>query len=273
MGSPEFALPSLKALRQTFSEDIIAVFTRPDAPKGRGKKLVSTPIKSWALSQEIPVYTPHNKDELQSEIVNLDPDLIVVIAYGMIFPQVITDKYFCLNVHGSLLPKFRGASPIQASLLNGDTETGITLMKMNESMDKGAILSKETITIQDNDNLASLHDKLAELGSKVLPGYISDHLITGQFTLTPQDHVQASYCKKIQKTDLELDLKQTPIQILRKIRAFSPIPGAFVINNNRRVKILDAKIVDDELNILQVKPEGKSIMSYHDYCLAHPKIL
>jgi len=132
MGTPEYAVPSLKAIYDNFSQNLIAVFTRPDKTQGRNLKLKETPVKNFALTHNLPVYNPETKNELAEQIKALNPDVIVIIAYGMLIPKEITDNYFCLNLHGSLLPKYRGASPIQASLLNYDQKTGISLMKINE---------------------------------------------------------------------------------------------------------------------------------------------
>jgi methionyl-tRNA formyltransferase len=272
MASSSFAMPTLEELHQKFKPALQGIFTRADKPRGRGQHLHQNLFKKWALSYDIPCYTPLNKAELVAQVKALNPDLIIVIAYGLIFPKELTDQYFCLNVHASLLPKYRGPSPIQTALLNGDQQTGLTLMHMNEKMDEGAILSQATITINETDNLMSLHEKLSLQAAPLLSNYLKEQIATGQIKALKQDHAQASYCHKIHSSDLEIT-EQNPQLILHKIRAFAPRPGAYIYRHNKRIKILDAKIEKSELILITVQPEGKKPMSYQDYLLAHDKII
>ncbi|MFC1771073.1 methionyl-tRNA formyltransferase [Candidatus Margulisiibacteriota bacterium] len=273
MGSTGFALESCKALHNSLHSGISMVFTKPDAPKGRGQKLVPTPLKEWALENSIPVIEPRNKEEVQKEVFNINPDLIVIIAYGMILPKAITDNYFCINAHASLLPKFRGPSPVQSVLLAGEKITGITIMKVNEKMDQGPILLQEKIEIEDTDDYLSLSEKLSGLSAELLPKYINTKLRSDRIAPVSQDHSEATYCRKITKEDLFLDLSLDPEAIVNKVRAFSPFPGAYTMKDGKRVKILEAEVKDNILSIKKVKPEGKGLMDYNDYLLAHPSLI
>lgn len=267
MGSPEFGLQSLITLYSNPALDLIAVFSRADAPKGRNQLMSETPIKAWASQHHISTYTPMSKEEVAAKINELKPDLLIVIAYGMILPKSITDHYLCINVHASILPKYRGASPIHAALLNNDKKTGITLIKMNEYMDRGDILATYTLDIEETDNLQTLHDKLATLSSNACTNIIQNiHALT----FTPQDNEHASYCQKLHTSDFELKPTDSIEQKLGKIKAFSPRPGAFIIRNGKQIKILEALRQEDQLIPITIKPEGKRMMSYKDYCLAQP---
>jgi len=264
MGSPEFALPSLKALHNHPRIDLIGIFSRKDAPKGRKKVLTPTPIKAWA-KDHYPIFTPETKTDLVKQVEALNPDLAVVIAYGMILPKILTDSIFCVNVHGSILPSYRGASPIHAALLNGDSKTGITLIKMNEKMDEGDILSIYERPLSEKDNFQDVHDSLSQLSAKACIDLANTF---PNITATPQNHSQASVCHKLRSSDFELLQSDSSETKLRKIRAFSPYPGAYISINDKRVKILDAEFKEKELIPTVVKPEGKSAMSFHDYCLS-----
>jgi methionyl-tRNA formyltransferase len=269
MGSPEFGLHSLVKIQTHHSVELIAVFSKADAPKGRNQVICETPIKAWATKRHIPTYTPTSKKELCENIHELKPDVILVIAYGMILPKSITDTYLCINVHASLLPKYRGASPIHSSLLNNDKETGVTLIKMNEYMDKGDILFSKKIAIAPSDNLQTLNDKLSALSSKACDEIMN---IIKHLRFTPQNHDEASYCRKLHTNDFELQSTDSIEEKIGKIKAFSPRPGAFIIQDGKHIKILDAIIEDETLIPITVKPEGKPSMSYRDYCLSKPAL-
>ncbi|MCP4050117.1 MAG: methionyl-tRNA formyltransferase [bacterium] len=273
MGTPDIALQVLKQLYVYSPEKITAVFTKPDAKRGRSNKMVPSPVKKWAMENDIQVFAPNDKLELQEKVFNLNPDLIIVVAYGIIFPKSITDRYFCINIHGSILPGYRGASPVQAAIINRDMETGITLIKMNDRMDQGDILIQEKIAVDKEDNFESLHNRMCGVASKVMVDYLKNNVETGNIVLRKQDEALATYCKKIGKEDLLLDLKQDSNVLIGKIKAFSPLPGAYILNEGKRIKILDAGLVDGELEIMLVKPEGKPQMLYRDYLLAHKPII
>ena len=271
MGSPSFACSSLQGLCDLFSDSQITVFSRTDKPVKRSDKLVATPVKKLALSLNLTVKTPVNKTELEKEVMAIQPDLIVVVAYGMILPQSITDTFFCINGHGSILPAYRGASPIQASLLNQDTETGITLIRMNEKMDAGDILAISKCPIYDHDHLGDLTSKLSLLCAQSLVEFLKNHPTLSQADLTPQFEDGVSYCTKINSTDLALDGMIDPFDKLAKIKAFSPKPGAYMTFYSKRLKILKATVIDGQLLPKLVQPEGKKPMSFHDFCLGNPK--
>ena len=233
--------------------------------KKRATITFDAPVKTLAQKLEIPVSTPTNKEEFNQIINTYKPDIIIVIAYGMILSSEIVNNYYCVNAHASLLPQYRGASPIQAALLNNDTQSGVTLIHMNDKMDEGAILSKKACTIAETDNFLSLHDNLALLAASACVEWIKLYTNNKITTETKQDHSQATYCKKITKDELYINPKDDIYKNLAKIRAFSPIPCAFTTNNDKRIKILSAKIENNSLIPITVKPEGKKEMSYEDF--------
>ncbi len=262
MGSPDFAVPTLKALVDFFGiSKIVGVVSQPVKVRGRGRELSPTPVHQFAHSLGLTVFTPESKEEVASVVEMLQPDLVVVIAYGMILPKSVTDHYLCVNLHGSLLPSYRGASPMQAAILAGDTETGVTLIRMNERMDAGEILSLARIPLSVEETLGQLHDRLCELSAEVMINYLKGACPTPVF----QDETLATYCKKIQKDALQLDLSGDARSSVRKVKAFSPVPGAYVSKDGRRVKVLDARVENEKFVPILVKPEGKSEMTYEDY--------
>jgi methionyl-tRNA formyltransferase len=271
MGTPEYALPSLTLIHENYKKELIAVFTKPDAKQGRNLKVQITSIKEYALKNNLPVFTPKDKTELTEKIKELKPDLIVIIAYGILIPKEITEKYLCVNLHGSLLPKYRGASPIQTSLLNNDQKTGITLIKINEKLDAGPIIMKEEIAISLKDNFGSLSQKLSVLSAKIIIEYLKD--LKSKQTTTPhlQDEALASFCQKIKSSDLDLSLVKTKKEFLGKIMAFAPKPGAFIMDKGKRYKILAAQIINGKIEIIKIQPEGKQPMLYQDFLLGHKK--
>lgn len=273
MGTPDFAVPIAEALFVGFPTQFCAVTTRPDAPAGRGRTLHASPVKQWARQHGLEIHTPETAAEITAIVNQIKPDLIIVVAYGMILPKAITDQFLCINIHGSLLPKYRGASPIHAALLNLDKETGITLIKMTEKMDAGPILHQSKIKIENSDILLTLRHRLREVAAREMVDYIQKHIIPVQITETVQDESHASYCKKIDKNELLLDFKQSVKTNLGKIKAFAPDPGAYVLTHGKRVKIMAAHLENDTLIFDVVKPEGKKEMSYHDYLLGNPAIL
>ncbi len=270
MGSPEFSLPSFETLYNMFPKQINGVFTQPDTPQGRGKKVESTPVKKKAMTYALSVYEPRNKIELEQIVFQLNPTFIVVIAYGIILSKPVTDAFFCLNIHASLLPKYRGASPIQSAILAGEKETGVTLIRMNEKMDEGDMILKKILTLSEKDSFGDIHDQLATLSATGFKEFVTNPLLQTKIP-TPQPHHEATYCGKIQKEDYILRPKENPLHLFRKIKAFSPVPGAYVIQDGARVKILDAEWDGRNLHILEVQPEGKKRMFYREYCLGNPK--
>ena len=270
MGTPDFSCTSLLALLNNFSEFEFSVITMPDKVRTRGKKVSPAPVKLIAQKNNLDVYTPSTKKDVTDLIFKINPDLIIVVAYGMIIEKTVVDSYFCINVHASLLPKYRGASPIQAALLNGDLTTGVTLIQLNEFMDAGPILLKRECDINPTDNHGVLSEKLAELGAKLLVEFIAENYLLNQVVRVEQNHSEASYCKKILKNDLIIDDSMSVNEIHCKIKAFSPKPGAFILQDSKRIKLLESKIENNEIILIVVQPEGKSPMQYSDYLLGNP---
>jgi methionyl-tRNA formyltransferase len=228
MGTAELSCASLEKLAGTFS--VAAVVTQPDKPKGRDLQLQPSPVKTLALKLNLPVLQPLKARDEQfiSELRGLKPDLIVVVAYGQILPQSILDlpKFGCVNVHTSLLPKYRGASPIQSAILNGEAETGVTIMKMDAGLDTGGIISQARTAILPEDNSQTLHDRLAQLGAELLIETISGYT-AGKLPPQPQSAEGASSAAKIKKEDGRIDWSEPAEKILNRLRAFTPWPGAF----------------------------------------------
>ncbi|OTG86671.1 methionyl-tRNA formyltransferase [Acinetobacter sp. ANC 4558] len=247
-GTPEFAAEALKALIST-EHDIVAVYTQPDRKAGRGQKLTASAVKLLALEHNIPIYQPlHFKSSTeeglaaQQELAHLHADVMVVAAYGLILPQVILDtpKYGCLNIHGSLLPRWRGAAPIQRAIATGDQETGVTIMKMAAGLDTGDMMLKTICPILANDTSASLHDKLAQQGAEAIVTVLAteESLKTYLNQREVQDEELTMYAHKLSKAEAKIDWSQHAINIDRNIRAFNPWPVAFIPlaeNNNLRV--------------------------------------
>ncbi|MBA2652739.1 MAG: methionyl-tRNA formyltransferase [Tatlockia sp.] len=244
-GTPEFALPCLDAL--IASHQLIALYTQPDRPAGRGRKLQFSPVKNWALAHQLAVYQPENfkSEEAVAELASLKPDILVVIAYGLILPKkVLTIPALgCVNVHASLLPRWRGASPIQQAILHGDKETGLSIMRMDEGMDTGDVLAEARCPIYANDNAGSLHDRLAQLAAEPLLSTL-DALAKGQAKSKQQDNSQASYASKIKKEDAAIDWHKSAVEIDQQIRAFNPWPVAYTQIGDELLRIHRATIVN-----------------------------
>ncbi|HZO83979.1 MAG TPA: methionyl-tRNA formyltransferase [Verrucomicrobiae bacterium] len=230
MGSAELACPGLRALVSNSQFKVIAVVTQPDRPKGRDLKLSPSPVKSCALELGLPVLQPERaRDEVFiQELRQLAPDLIVVIAYGQILPRAILElpRYGCLNVHTSLLPKYRGAAPIQWAILNDEEETGVTIMKMDEGLDTGDIVAVAKTPIATDDNASTLHDRLGQMGGELLVRTIPDYA-AGKITAHKQPVEGASYARKIKKEDGRIDWNRPARRIWNTVRAFVPWPVAF----------------------------------------------
>ncbi len=244
MGTPDFAVPCLKALAES-GENIKAVFTQPDKPKGRGYKLIPTPVKAAATELGIDVYQPlslkkgEDAENVLSVIEGIKPDLIIVVAYGKILPKHILDipQYGCINVHASLLPKYRGAAPIQWSILNGEKETGVTTMMMAEGLDTGDMLISKKIPIGENETLSELHDRLSECGAGVLLDTLAA-LRAGNLKRIPQSDADSSYSPMITKDLSSLDFSQPALTIHNKIRAIT----GYAFINGKRIKIFRSEL-------------------------------
>ncbi|WP_373491863.1 methionyl-tRNA formyltransferase [Parasphingorhabdus sp.] len=243
MGTPDFAVPALQALHDA-GHEIVAVYSQPPRPAGRGKKLSPSPVQRLAETLGIAVRSPVSlKDETeQAAFAALDLDAAVVAAYGLILPQAILDapKMGCLNIHGSLLPRWRGAAPVQRAILAGDTETGITIMQMEAGLDTGPMLLKAATPIDDKA-AGELTDELAMAGAELMVQYLAS---PNDFRAEPQNDALATYAKKIDKQEARLDFNPSAEQVERQIRAFNPLPGAFFEFQGNRYRILEAKIID-----------------------------
>ncbi|QDO81919.1 methionyl-tRNA formyltransferase [Shewanella psychropiezotolerans] len=243
-GTPDFAARHLQALIDS-EHNVICVYSQPDRPAGRGKKLQASPVKTLALEHDIPVYQPKSlrNEAAQQELSGLNADLMVVVAYGLILPQVVLDtpKLGCINVHGSILPRWRGAAPIQRALWAGDKETGITIMQMDLGLDTGDMLLKTQLTIEDDDTSGSLYDKLAQQGPDALIQALAG-LTNGELKAEKQDETLANYAKKLSKEEAELDWDKSALQLWREIRAFNPWPISHFSHNDASIKIRQAKV-------------------------------
>ena len=246
-GTPDFAATHLQALIR--QHDIVAVYTQPDRPAGRGKKLMASPVKLFAAQNNLDIYQPQSlKDaEQQAILARLQADIMVVVAYGLILPQVILDtpKLGCINVHGSILPRWRGAAPIQRAVEAGDNETGITIMQMDAGLDTGAMLTITRCTIDANETSGSLYNKLAALGGPALLGTL-DKIEAGTAVATAQDNDQSTYAKKIDKIEALINWSESAAMIDRRIRAFNPFPAAYTEIGDQRVKIWGAQVASEQ---------------------------
>jgi len=298
MGTAELACGSLQELSAAEGVEVLAVVTQPDRPSGRKLKLQPSPVKAMALELGLPVLQPERaRDEaFVSTLRDLEPDLIVVAAYGQILPKAILDlpPHGCLNVHASLLPKYRGASPIQAAILNDDPESGVTIMRMDEGLDTGDIVSMEATPILPEDDAQTLHDRLARIGggllARTIPGYVA-----GECSPRPQPELGVSHVGKIAKSDGAIDWRKTARSIWSQVRAFTPWPGAFVYRGageaKRMLKVWKATPAEGigkpgevletgkegvlvacgegALRIEIVQPEGKRRMSAQEFLTGH----
>ncbi|CAH0532274.1 Methionyl-tRNA formyltransferase [Vibrio stylophorae] len=247
-GTPEFAADHLAALLSS-QHQVVAVYTNPDRPAGRGKKLTPSAVKVLAEQHQIPVYQPQSlKDEAaQQELAAIDADIMVVVAYGMLLPKVVLDtpRLGCINVHGSILPRWRGAAPIQRSLWAGDSETGVTIMQMDVGLDTGDMITIAKLPIEATDTSASLYHKLAELGPVALVETL-DQMAQGPITAIKQDDALANYAKKLSKEEAKIDWQQPADFIERCIRAFNPWPISYFACQEQDIKVWQAQVSDQQ---------------------------
>lgn len=225
-GTPDFAASHLATLLAS-QHQVVAVYTQPDRPAGRGKKLAASPVKQLATLHQLPVYQPHTlqDDVAQADLAALKPDLMIVVAYGLLLPQTALDipRLGCINVHASLLPRWRGAAPIQRAIEAGDPETGVCIMQMEAGLDTGPVLSRLTCPILPNDTGGTLHDRLAEMGSQVLLITL-EQIAVGKSVAERQDDIQATYARKLGKEEAHLDFTRPAKDLCLQIRAFNPFP-------------------------------------------------
>lgn len=286
-GTTEFGIPTLEMLKK--DHELVLIITQPDKPVGRKQIMTPPPIKLWAEKNKIPVVQPAKILDDLPRIKDLAPDLLLVAAYGQIIPKEVLDipKFGSINIHGSLLPKYRGASPIQAVILNGDNETGITLIRMDEKMDHGQIIAKSVLRLKGNETFTGLYKQLslaaADLVSNTLPDWFAGKIKTAE-----QIHAQATYTKLLNHSDGRIDWTTSVKEIDQKIRALNPEPGTWTTLDGKTIKILSAKIInepkielpgkiyvhsgelavkciDGSMLIGELQPEGKKPMSGKDF--------
>lgn len=289
-GTPDFAARHLAALLSS-GHEVVAVYTQPDKPAGRGQKLTASPVKELALAHNLPVYQPASlrNEAAQAELAALGADLMVVVAYGLILPKAVLDtpRLGCINVHGSLLPRWRGAAPIQRSIWAGDAQTGVTIMQMDVGLDTGAMIRKVTCPIASDETSASLYDKLAGLGPQALVDTL-DAMAAGDTAAEPQDDALANYAEKLSKEEARIDWSMDAVAIERCIRAFNPWPISWFDVAGQTVKVWQAEVVAQDhgqaagtllkadkqgievatgqgvLRLLTLQPPGKKAMSVSD---------
>ncbi|MFC5706404.1 methionyl-tRNA formyltransferase [Aeromonas eucrenophila] len=289
-GTPDFAARHLAALLSS-DHEVVAVYTQPDKPAGRGQKLTASPVKELALAHGLPVYQPASlrNEEAQAELAALGADLMVVVAYGLILPKTVLDtpRLGCINVHGSLLPRWRGAAPIQRSIWAGDSETGVTIMQMDVGLDTGAMIRKVTCPIALDETSTSLYDKLAELGPQALVETVNA-MAAGEAQAEQQDDALANYAQKLSKEEARIDWSMDAAAIERCIRAFNPWPISWFEVAEQTIKVWQAEVLVQEhgqtagtllkadkqgidvatgkgvLRLLTLQPPGKKAMSVSD---------
>ena len=295
-GTPEFAAAHLQALIDSKNE-VIAVYTKPDAIAGRGKKLQASPVKQLAVEHDLPVYQPKSlrKIPAQQELADLNADLMVVVAYGLMFPQVVLDtpRLGCINVHGSILPRWRGAAPFQRAIWAGDAESGVTIMQMDIGLDTGDILKIDKCEIASDETSESLYNKVAQAGPHTLVRAV-DELSAGALTPIKQDDEQANYAQKLSKEEALMDWQLSAAQLERCVRAFNPWPISYIViddnGTKRHVKIWQSHVGDKNvdaaagtivsankkgisiacgdqqlLTITKLQPPGKKPMAAHEF--------
>lgn len=274
-GTPEFAATALAALINT-EHEIVAVYTQPDRKAGRGQKLTASAVKQLALAHDLPVYQPlHFKSSTeeglaaQVELKALNADVMVVAAYGLILPQVVLDtpKYGCLNIHGSLLPRWRGAAPIQRAIATGDQETGVTIMKMAAGLDTGDMMFKTLCPIEATDTSASLHDKLAIQGAEAIVAVLESEQRLQHYLAERevQNEADTVYAHKLSKAEAQIDWSQSAVQIDRNIRAFNPWPVAFIrLDDENNLRVWNSVLTDQHVTaqvgeIIDINKHGVSV--------------
>jgi len=253
-GTPDFAARHLAALLSS-EHEVIAVYTQPDRPAGRGKKLTASPVKNIALENDIPVYQPENfkSDEAKQELADLNADIMVVVAYGLLLPQAVLDtpRLGCINVHGSILPRWRGAAPIQRSIWAGDAETGVTIMQMDIGLDTGDMLKIATLPIEATDTSASMYEKLAGLGPDALVDCLAD-IAAGTAVAEKQDDELANYAKKLSKEEARINWSDDAAHIERCVRAFNPWPMSHFEAAENSIKVWQSRVAEHNSD----KPAG-----------------
>lgn len=294
-GTPEFAVPALSALFES-AHQVVAVYTQPDRPAGRGRVLTASPVKVCALDQHVPVEQPVNFRDAHAveQLRGYGPDVMVVAAYGLILPQAVLDipRYGCINIHGSLLPRWRGAAPIQRAILAGDAQTGVTIMRMEAGLDTGSMLRKQAFPIQAQDTAATVHDRMAALGARLLLDVLDD-LPAALAHAQIQPEAGVTYAKKLSKEEAWLDWSQSALQLQRQVRAFNPWPIAETRLHGEQLRVWQADVMDTShssppgtvlststsgiqvacgigvLSLTQVQQAGRKAMAVADFIKSH----
>jgi methionyl-tRNA formyltransferase len=263
MGTPDFAVPSLEACAEL--GEVVLVVTQPDRPKGRGQQVAPPPVKRWALEHGLRVEQPEKlkTTRFHERVAPLQPDVAVVAAYGRILPPELlaVPKHGCVNVHGSLLPRYRGAAPIQWAVANGDPETGVCLMQMEAGLDTGPVIACRRLPIGPTDTGGSMHDKLAQLGAEVLRAELPAFL-AGERAPTPQDHAKATQAPMLKKSDGRIDFRLPARLVEARMRGFAPWPGAFTTLDGKLLKVFGASVADGHGSpgtVLRADPDGLEI--------------
>ncbi len=297
MGTPDFAVPSLKALYNYNKCTVSAVVTNPDRPKGRGHKMVHSPVYEEAYLNNTEIFQPQNlkKENFEEFLHKINPDMIVVVAFGMLLPEYVINypKYGCINVHGSLLPKYRGAAPMQWCVINGEAKTGITTMYMDKGLDTGDMLLKSEVEIKDDDTYEDVHNKLTTLGAELLIETI-DKILDGKIERIPQNNDESTYVSIVDKSHSVIDWSKDAIKIHNLVRGLYPYPKAQTTLDGKNLKILKTRVsakshktdvgcvlsADKDgiliacgegtvIELLTIQPEGKKPMDYKSYLLGN----
>ena len=267
-GTPHFAAQHLAALLSS-QHEVVAVYSQPDRPAGRGKKLTASPVKTLALEHNIPVYQPENfkSDEAKQELADINADIMVVVAYGLLLPKAVLDtpRLGCINVHGSILPRWRGAAPIERSIWAGDKETGVTIMQMDVGLDTGDMLQIATVPIEATDTSATIYEKLADLGPATLVECLNA-IEQGAVSPVAQDDELANYAKKLSKEEARIDWQQPAEFIERCIRAFNPRPISYFMVDDKNIKVWKARVENSTASatpgtIIQADKSGIHVMT------------
>lgn len=296
-GTPDFAVAPLRALAAA-GHEIVAVYTQPDRPAGRGRKLLASPVKQCALELGLPVQQPEKLDPEASETLRrFDPQVMVVVAYGLLLPEPVLaiPKHGCLNIHASLLPRWRGAAPIQRAIEAGDAETGVTIMQMDKGLDTGPMLLLRRTPIGEHDTGGTVHDRLAELGAEAIVEALAA-LEAGTLEALPQDNRHATYARKLNKAEARIDWSRPAIELHRQVRAFNPWPVAHCRHGEAVLRIwevgspgehdstdaapgtvlgadehgLRVQTGQGALNITRLQPPGGKTMNARDFLNGHP---
>lgn len=294
MGTPDFSVPALKMLIKNYN--VVGIVSQPDKPIGRSGKMSTSPVKAVALENNIPLYQPVKVRKEYSDILELNPDIIVTCAYGQIIPKEMLDypKYGCINVHASLLPKHRGGAPIHRAIIEGDTKSGITIMQMGIGMDDGDIIRQSEIPIEDGDTAETLFDKLSVLGSSLLETTMPD-ILSGNISPIKQNDEEATFSYNIKPEDEKVDFTKTRREVYNQIRGLNSFPVAYTMLEGKRMKVWESRIghekkyseygkivalekdgicvstKDGEIVLTMIQPEGKKKMLVRDYLNGYPE--